>query len=164
MIADAIHLVLTNVPVLLFVLALVFASLSRSGAPAEHYLSWILLLSVGFQGIWAGTTHVFLPQTAAAFIGWQPSPFQYEIGIADLALGIVAVVSFWQSRDFKAAVVLITCLTYVGLAIGHVRQVLTTGDHAPGNFGMLLILTVLVPVVMIALWWQGRSTAAPRRP
>lgn len=162
MIADAIRLVLTNVPLLLFLLAILAAGLRRQDGPAaERYLSWILLLSVGLQGIWAGIAHIFQPQTAAAYIGWQTSPFQYEIGIADLSLGIVAVASFWRSRDFKAAVVLFTCLLYAGVAVGHVRQVIETGDHAPGNFGMLLVLTVVVPVALVALWW--RAGKAPDR-
>lgn len=164
MIADAIRFVLTNAPLLLFLLALIAASLRRQDGPAaERYLSWILLLSVGLQGIWAGITHVFLPQTAAAYIGWQPSPFQYEIGIADLSLGIVAVVSFWRSRDFQAAVVLFTCLLYAGVAVGHVRQLVETGDRAPGNFGVLLVLTVVVPVALAVLWWRAGKAPDPRR-
>jgi hypothetical protein len=51
---------------------------------AERFLSWILLLPIGVTGPWAGAFHVFFPATAAALIGWEVSPFQFEVGMADL--------------------------------------------------------------------------------
>jgi hypothetical protein len=43
----------------------------------------VLLLPIGITGLWAGVSHVFFPATAAAHIGWQVSPFQFEVGMAD---------------------------------------------------------------------------------
>lgn len=154
MIADIIRLILANLPLILFVLALVVAALRREPAPAERYLAWLLLLSVGVQGIWAGIFHIFFPGMAAASIGWQDSPFQFEIGVADMAIGITAVVSFWRGPDFRAAVVWYISLFYLGVAIGHIRQVIETGNMAANNFGVLLLLTliqmVLLPVLALA--------------
>ena len=100
MMAETIAFVLRNLPVLLFVAALVFAWLSRSGAPiADRCLGWILLLPIGATGIWAAFFHIFFPQIAAADIGWQVSPFQFEVGLADLAIGATACVSFWRSLE-----------------------------------------------------------------
>ena len=83
--AETIAFVLRNLPVFLFVAALVFAWLSRSGAPiADRLLAWILLLPIGVTGLWAAVFHLFFPEIAAADIGWEPSPFQFEVGMADL--------------------------------------------------------------------------------
>ena len=86
--AETIAFVLRNLPVFLFVAALVFAWLSRSGAPlADRLLAWILLLPICVTGLWAAVFHLFFPEVAAADIGWEPSPFQFEVGMADLAMG-----------------------------------------------------------------------------
>jgi hypothetical protein len=54
MMAETIAFVLRNLPVFLFVAALVFAWLGRSGASmADRLLAWILLLPIGVSGIWA---------------------------------------------------------------------------------------------------------------
>jgi hypothetical protein len=62
---------------------------------AERFLSWILLLRIGITGLWAGAFHVFFPATAAKLIGWEVSPFQFEVGMADLAIGATACVAYW---------------------------------------------------------------------
>jgi hypothetical protein len=165
MIADLIASFIKNIPTVLFILALVAATLTRHiPQVAERFLSWILL-SVGLEGLWAGLTHVFFPETAARFIGWQVSPFQFEIGIADIALGVTAALSFWRPITFKAAVVTFVFIFYVGLAIGHIRQIVTTGDMAAGNAGLLLVLTIIKPALLVGLLIAARiSYAKLKRP
>lgn len=149
-----IRLTLENVPVVMFAAALIGATLF-SGIPgaAERYLSWFLLTAVGLQGIWAGATHVFFPETGARYIGWKTSPFQFELGVADLAIGIVAVLSFWQSLPFKAAVVAYISLFYLGVSIGHIRDRLESGNREKGNFGALFGMTVIKSIGLPILLW-----------
>lgn len=160
-IADLIRFVLTHVPLLCFVAALLLAWRGQ-GPVAERFLSWLLLLAVGVDALWAGLFHVFAPHLAASFIGWQVSPFQFEIGIADIALGIVGVMAFRSSLDFKRAVVVYAVVFYVGVAIGHIRDIVTAGNLAPGNAGVLLALTFLRPVLLVwLLLAAGRPAARP---
>src|SRR6201996_2151736 len=105
MIGEAIALFLRDLPAFLFVAAILLAVLRNGKPAAERFLSWILLLPVGVTGLWAGVSHVFFPAVAAAYIGWQVSPFQFEVGLADLAIGATACVAFWQDLSFKAAAV-----------------------------------------------------------
>jgi len=113
--AETIAFVLRNLPVFLFVAALALAAASRSGAPAaDRLLAWILLLPIGVSGLWAAVFHLLFPDVAAADIGWEPSPFQFEVGMADLAMGATACVSFWRSLDFKAAVVMVNAIFLLG--------------------------------------------------
>ena len=93
MIAEAISLLLYNLPVALFVIALV-ASKHGEGTGAERLLAWMLLLPIGVTGLWAASYHLLSPEVAAAHIGWEVSPFQFEVGMADLAIGVTAVISF----------------------------------------------------------------------
>ena len=162
--AETIAFVLRNSPVFLFVAALVFAWLSRSGAPlADRLLNWILLLPIGVSGIWAAVFHLFFPDVAAADIGWEPSPFQFEVGMADLAMGLAACISFWRNLDFKAAVVIINAIFLLGDAIGHVRQMIAEGNFASGNAGVPFAGDLVLPLLsIILLIIVQRSEAAPR--
>jgi hypothetical protein len=164
MMAETIAFVLQNLPLFLFVAALVFAWPGQSGAPlADRLLNWILLLPIGVSGIWAAVFHLFFPEIAAADIGWEPSPFQFEVGMADLALGATACISFWRSLDFKAAVVISNAIFLLGDAIGHVGQMIAAGNFAPGNAGVPffgdLVFRVLALILLIIV---QRSESAPR--
>jgi Family of unknown function (DUF6790) len=137
MIAYAIRFVLQNLPALLSVVAPVMAAMHRGhGSAAERFLSWILLLPIGVTGLWAGAFHVLFPARAAAFIGWGVSPFQFEVGMADIAIGVTACIAFWRDLSFKAAAVSTASIFFLGDAVGHVRQMRIAGNFAPGNAGV----------------------------
>ncbi len=162
--AETIAFVLRNLPVLLFVAALVFAGLSRSGAPiADRLLNWILLLPIGVSGLWAALFHLFFPQIAAADIGWETSPFQFEVGMADLAMGMTACLSFWRSLDFKAAAVLASSIFLLGDAVGHVKQMIVAGNFASGNAGVPFYSDIIFPVLAIILLIIVRRSEAAER-
>jgi Family of unknown function (DUF6790) len=164
MMAETIAFVLRNLPVFLFVAALALAAASRSDAPvADRLLAWILVLPIGVSGLWAAVFHLLFPDVAAAEIGWEPSPFQFEVGMADLAMGATACVSFWRSLDFKAAVVMVNAIFLLGDAIGHVRQMIAADNFAPGNAGVPFFGDIAFPVLaLILLIIVQRSEAAPR--
>jgi hypothetical protein len=164
MIASIIRFVLHNLPAILFVVAIVIALLGRGGGPgSERLLSWILLLPIGLTGLWAGVFHVFFPGTAAALIGWPVSPFQFEVGMADLAIGITACLSFWRDLSFKGATVSVASIFLLGDAVGHLRQMKIAGNFAPGNAGVPFYMDVICPVLAIALLLVASRKRARRR-
>jgi hypothetical protein len=162
MIAQAIGFLVRNLPALLFVAALAVAGLrSGQGSAANRLLSWILLLPIGVSGLWAGLFHVFFPEIAASHIGWRASPFQFEVGMADLAIGITACMSFWLDLNFKAATVSVASIFLLGDAFGHVREMMVAGNFAPGNAGVPFYMDIICPVLAIALViMASRSGAA----
>jgi uncharacterized protein DUF6790 len=152
MIAEAIGFILRNLPAFLLVAAVLVAALRRDDQPAaERFLSWILLLPVGITGLWAAVFHLLFPSVSAADIGWQPSPFQFEVGMADLAIGATAVASFWCSLPFKAAVVWVSSILLLGDATGHVYQMLTARNFASGNAGTPFFMDIIAPALSIIL-------------
>lgn len=152
MVAEAIGFLLRNLPAVLLLIALIAATARwRRGYAAERYLSWILFLPIGVTGLWAGIAHVFFPATAATHIGWQVSPFQFEVGMADLAIGVTACAAFWRDLGFKAAAVCAASVFLLGDAVGHVRQMMIAGNFAPGNAGVPFYMDVICPVLGIAL-------------
>jgi hypothetical protein len=153
MIAESIRFVLRNLPAVLFVIALAVATMRhRHGPAAERFLSWVLLLPIGVTGLWAGISHVFFPAVSAAYIGWQASPFQFEVGMADLAIGVTAVIAFWRDLNFKAAAISAAAIFLLGDAIGHVRQMLAEGNFAPGNAGVPFYMDIICPLLAMVLW------------
>jgi hypothetical protein len=141
--------VLSNLPAILLVFAILAGTLSSHRPRSEALLSWLLLLPIGIAGIWAAVYHLLFPKFAAAFIGWQPSPFQFEVGVADLAYGVTACVAFWRSRPFKAAVTCISSIALLGDAVGHIRQMRIAGNFAPGNAGLIFYCDILIPLAAI---------------
>ena len=113
--AQTIGFIIRNLPALLLVLALFLGALGHPrGNAASRFLAWVLLLPIGVTGLWAGFAHVVFPHVAAAHIGWEVSPFQYEVGMSDLAIGITAIIAFWRAWEFRAAAVCAACPTYSG--------------------------------------------------
>jgi disulfide bond formation protein DsbB len=152
MAAYSIGFVLRNLPAILFVLALAIAALPRGQERfADRLLSWVLFLPIGITGLWAGITHVFFPEVAATHIGWQTSPFQFEVGMADLAVGVTACLSFWRDLSFKAAAVCAASVFLLGDAMGHVHQMIAANNFAPGNAGVPFYMDIICPLLSIAL-------------
>ena len=162
--AELIPFVLRNLPLLLFIAALALAATVRTSTPAaDRFLAWILLLPIGVAGLWAAVFHLFFPGVAAADIGWEVSPFQFEVGMSDLAIGATACLSFWRSLDFKAAAVMVSSIFFLGDTVGHVKQMVVAGNFAPGNAGVPFYSDIALPVLTIGLLMVARrSRAAPR--
>jgi hypothetical protein len=164
MMAESIAFVLRNLPMFLFVAALVLAGLSRSKEPlADRLLAWVLLLPLGVAGLWGALFHLFFPEVAAADIGWQVSPFQFEVGMADLAIGVTACLSFWRGLEFKTAAVIVNAIALIGDAIGHVWQMAVAGNYTSGNAGVPFYSDIIFPsLAIILLIIVRRSRAAAR--
>jgi hypothetical protein len=164
-IAEPIAFLIRNLPAVLLALAL---ALGAAGRPrgldaASRFLGWVLLLPIGITGLWAGIAHVFFPHVAAAHIGWEVSPFQYEVGVADFAVGVTACLAFRRTWEFKAAAVCAASIFLLGDAIGHVRQMLEADNFAPGNAGVPFYIDIIVPLLAVALLIAARR-AKMRQP
>jgi hypothetical protein len=159
MVADAIGFLIRNLPAMLLALALILGASGRPhGDAAGRFLAWVLLLPIGVTGLWAGIAHVAFPQVAAAHIGWQVSPFQLEVGMADLAIGVTACLAFWRSWEFRAAAVCAASVFLLGDAVGHIRQMMVAGNFAPGNAGVPFYMDIIGPLLAIALLVASRRS------
>ncbi len=164
MIRAATTFLLENLPAFLFAAALLFAALGwgRERA-AERLLSWILALPIGVTGLWAAFFHLLYPERAAAMIGWQSSPFQFEVGMADLAIGITACLAFQRTLGFKGAAVTAASVYLLGDAVGHVHQMLAAGNFSPGNAGVPFFTDVICPVlsiILLAMAWRTNRVSS----
>lgn len=139
--------------------ALLLALITRRnrwfGETLTHFL---LLLPVGIGGLWGFYFHAFYPEFTAASIGWQTSPFQFEVAVANLGLGVAGVVGFWRSKDYAIGVALVVLCLLWGAAFGHIRQIIELGNYAPGNAGSILYTDILIPLILwISIFAWGKS-------
>jgi len=169
MIAESIAFIVSNLPAFLFVAALLIAAFGRTPrwSTPERFVSWILLLPIGVTGLWAAAFHLLAPSVAAHLIGWETSPFQFEVGMADLAIGTTAFASFWCSLPFKAAAVWAASIFLLGDAVGHVHQMLAARNFAPGNAGVPFFMDIICPalsiMLLVAAWRYHRAGQSLRR-
>lgn len=146
--------ILANFPLVLLIIALICAAFRWTG---QALCRWILLLPVGVGGLWGFAFHAFMPEYAAQYIGWEPSPFQYEVAAANFGLGVIGIAGFWKSWDFALAATLMADSFLWGAALVHLIELLIERNYAPGNAGTILHTDILVPLLLsmgLCMWKQ----------
>lgn len=121
------------------------------GRVLEAVFAWGLLVSVGIGFFYNFVMHVFVSETAAAFIGWETSPFQKEVGFASLGFSVLGFLAFRGGFEMRlAAVSGIACFLW-GAAAGHVVQMVEARNFAPGNAGPIFYTDLFLPLAGFAL-------------
>jgi Family of unknown function (DUF6790) len=162
MTADWITFVLSNFTLTFLVIGLScsLAVLLRQPKPLnkrqilEALFSYFLLFNYGISFFYNFIMHVFFAETAASFIGWRNSPFQYEVGFASLGFAVVGILAFRQSLSFRAASVIGPSLFLWGAAGGHVYRMISNHNFAPGNAGVVFWTDVTLPIIGAFLLYQ----------
>jgi hypothetical protein len=165
--------IVSLVPVALWVIAIVCAVIAVRRGPrpisfgfvVERLLRYILIFPLGVQSLWAFFCHVFIPEQTAAAIGWATSPFQYEVGVANLGIGIASLYAAFAGFGVRAAVAVMATGFLGGAGIGHIRDIASSGNFAPGNAGPILYTDFLTPIaVLVLLLMSPRSKPVAQRP
>jgi 4-amino-4-deoxy-L-arabinose transferase-like glycosyltransferase len=100
----------------------------------EVYLIYLFGLGVAAGGIGGFFGHFFISDVVAESIGWPSgSPFQLEVGFANLALGVLGAIAMGRRDGFREATVIAVSVFGVGATIVHVMDIVQTGNLAPGN-------------------------------
>jgi hypothetical protein len=118
----------------------------------EIILVYTLFVMVGFGGLWAFMGHAFFPDKVAASIGWASgSPFQFEVAVANLAIGVLGILSIKFKDNFRTATVIAATIFFWGAAFGHITEILKNGNYNSGNAGATLYFDIIFPAVLIIL-------------
>ncbi len=138
-------------------LGLVRIAESKDRSKSDIFLGYLFFFAVGLSGIWGFIFHAFFPDMAATFIGWQNSPFQFEVAVANLGMGVVGIFGLSATKPYRIAGMLFTACFLWGAAFGHVVQMLKSSNFAPGNAGLIFYNDLLLPVLLIAFLLQNRD-------
>ena len=100
----------------------------------EIFLLYLFGVGVAGSGIGGFFGHFFISDSVAESIGWPTgNPFQLEVGFANLAVGILGIVAMGRRDGFREATVIAVTVFSVGATIVHARDIIETGNLAPGN-------------------------------
>lgn len=162
----------TLVPILLWVAALASAVVAIWQGPRpidrsfliDRLLRYLFVFPLGLLGLWAFLGHVFFAEQSAASIGWAPSPFQYEVGVANLGLALAALYAAFRGYEARLAVGIAAACFLIGAGIGHTRDIVEAGNLAPGNAGPIMVTDFLTPIAVLALLFVANGKRRPKSP
>jgi hypothetical protein len=148
------------------IIGLVFAllAIARANGPLnqsvviEKLLSWHVFWAIGVGYFYNFVMHAFFGQMVADFIGWADSPFQFEVATASLGFSAVGFLAAFRSFDLRLAAIVGPSLFALGAAAGHLYQMVSTHNFAPGNAGIVFYMDIVTPLLgFLLLWLQHRS-------
>jgi hypothetical protein len=143
-------------------LHLMLSSQRRSSARAiaATYLIYFLFFYVGIMGVFTAYAHVFRPLQTSASIGWATSPYEYEVGMADLTVGVLGILCLWIRGNFWLATAIANAVWLLGDAIGHLREVLLHNNHAANNSGIFIYAEIITPLLILFLALYHHRTSS----
>lgn len=124
----------------------------------ESFLGYILFFNMGIMGFLAAYAHVFMGPETAQLIGWEPgSPFQFEMGMANLAFGVLGVLSYFYRGSFWNASIIGWSVLLIGCFIGHTISYYADNNTAPYNMGPFIwFYDMLLPALVLGLLYRLR--------
>jgi len=126
---------------------------------AATYLLYLLFIYVGLMGVLTAYAHVFRPIQTSASIGWSTSPYEYEVGMADLTIGVLGILCLWIRGNFWLATAIANAVWLLGDAVGHIRQMVLNNNHAVNNSGIFLFAEIITPLLILFLALYQRGAA-----
>ena len=126
------------------------------------FIVYLLAISVGANGLGGAFGHLFLSDLIAEGVGWPTgSPFQLEMGFANLLVGVLGIMAISRRDGFRTAAILATTILGVGATIVHLMDIAATGNLSPGNT-IQNLGNLLDPVLLIGLTWLASRNADER--
>lgn len=138
----------------------------RSGDGWRTILDWWTLFAVGISNLVNFVFHSFLGDFTAKQIGWAQSPFQLEVALASLGIGIAGVIAFARRAGWTAKLVanVPNAIFLFGAGVGHLVQIAATGNMAFGNAGPILWSDLYLPIAAVVVLVLARAEARRHPP
>jgi hypothetical protein len=161
-IAAAIKALISNYPLTFLVIGVIVAGVAIARAPrpvsgavvTDKLLTWYVVFNIGVMFLVNFIFHAFFGRLAAGFIGWEDSPFQLEVGTASLGFAAAGFVAAFGGFGRRLVAVIGPSIFTLGAAVGHVRQMVTAHDFAPGNAGVIFYTDMIIPLFGFVLLWR----------
>lgn len=161
MLNDFLEIFLGDFPAIMTLLALIFGVIHGSrknrAEKATIHLGYLFFFAMGFSGLWGFIYHAFFPQIAAQYIGWASSPFQFEVAMANLGVGVVGLFGLRAQQSYRIAGTLFVVCLFWGAAYGHIVQMIKANNFAPGNAGFIFYNDIIMPLLLIIFLFLARK-------
>nr|NQU89818.1 hypothetical protein [Bacteroidota bacterium] len=121
----------------------------------KYLLYNLLTIGLGYQMVASGIMHIFFGAKIAAYIGWpKGSPFQFEVGLADLGMGVLGIMCGYFDGSFWLATIVISSVFLWGCVVGHLRDMIKNKNFNPGSAGFVFWWGLLMPIALIVLYMR----------
>ena len=119
----------------------------------EIFLLQIIYIGITFFSFRGFIGHTVLANTVAEDIGWIiGSPFQYELAVYHLGMGVIGMVSLWKRDSIWIGLVYAKSIFLFGAAGVHIWDIIANQNFSHGNFGTILFLNDLIlPITAIVM-------------
>jgi len=128
-------------------------------AVVEALISWFIFFSIGVSYLYNAIVHTVFADQVAKFIGWANSPFQLEVGFASLGFAVIGFIAFKGSWQTRLCAILGPSCFFLGAAGGHIYQMVTANNFAPGNAGTVFYTDIVLPIIGVVLLYLSRPSA-----
>lgn len=103
---------------------------------------------VGWAMVGAGISHLFFGRRISQSIGFTADRYEFEVGAADFAMGLVALLAASYAPEFAWAIVLASSIYRVLCGVGHIRSMIRDRNFAPNNTSILFV-NFVVPAFLV---------------
>lgn len=119
----------------------------------EALLMSLIFSNIGLTGLFAFYGHFYRSDDVAEKIGWaKGNPFQLEIAFANLALGVIGVLSYRFHDAFWLATILVSGIFTAGAGYVHVMNARKTGNKHVYNGGAVLYADIFKPILLLGMY------------
>ncbi|MDS0528371.1 hypothetical protein NNC19_22030 [Clostridium sp. SHJSY1] len=120
---------------------------------STNLLFYQLVITVSLAGIQGFLGHVFKSDMVAGYIGWEKeSPFQKELGYAELGYEILGILCIWMGKDFWLATIVAFSTLFIGATIVHIKELIKSKNFKPGN-SFIILTDLIIPLSLIVLYF-----------
>lgn len=150
----------SSVPFILFIIGVIVAlgkiyhGKSRSKRHVvETFLRSFLFFLYGIGGIIGFISLIFMPERTIQLIGWSAgSPFQYEMGIVQLAMGVIGIMTLFYKEVFWFASVVFMTIIGWGFAIGLGMNLSSNDTYMPSVIRTYMWADIIFPLIILILF------------
>src|SRR5579863_2815120 len=82
------------------ILGAIYALRQKMRDRVEVYLIFYVVISIGLQGLLAGIWQTCASYRSPPYAGWPYNPFLFELGMANLAFGVLGILSVWYKEQW----------------------------------------------------------------
>jgi hypothetical protein len=119
---------------------------------ADVLLRYFFAFPIGLGGLIGFIGHTMRAGPVAASIGWAAgNPFQYEVGVTNLAFGALGILCLWNRDGLWTATAIGWSVFMLRAAGVHLHHFRIGQPFAPENAGAVLYFDIIMPVLVLGM-------------